>query len=141
MRVQELPEDVMAYKYRGMERCDCGRYVRDFQLNNILMDKQPTILMLYTNREDLHPRNVLVEVKGDPFAARKEVAAVFEKLTGLEFTGRFIDEQIELSFADQERTLEDRFDLCSDCYPDLFIGIAGDVDLFYPAAFFGDSGT
>lgn len=34
------------------------------------------------------------------------MAAVFEKLTGLEFTGRFIDEQIELSFADQERTLK-----------------------------------
>ena len=106
MRVQELPEDVMAYKYRGWKDVTVAGIVRDFQLNNILMDKQPTILMLYTNREDLHPRNVLVEVKGDPFAARKEVAAVFEKLTGLEVTGRFIDEQIELSFADQERTLK-----------------------------------
>ncbi|WP_308587828.1 FtsX-like permease family protein, partial [uncultured Parabacteroides sp.] len=61
--------------------------------------------MLYTNKEDLHPRNILVEVKGDPYVARKEVAAVFEKLTGLEFTGRFLDEQIEYSFVAQERTL------------------------------------
>nr|WP_129733017.1 ABC transporter permease [Parabacteroides goldsteinii] len=105
MRVLELPEDVVSYKYRGWNEVPVAGIVKDFQVSNILMKKHPTVLMLYTNKEDLHPRNILVEVKGDPYIARKEVAAVFEKLTGLEFTGRFLDEQIEYSFVAQERTL------------------------------------
>ena len=44
-------------------------------------------------------------MNGDPFTARREVAATYKKLTGLDFTGKFMDEQIEESFTVQKRTL------------------------------------
>ena len=80
--------------------------VKDFQLNNILTAKRPTVVMICSNRDDVRLRSITVEVKGDPFVARKEVAAVYEKLTGLEFSGMFINEQVEKSFTAQKRTLK-----------------------------------
>ena len=70
------------------------------------MQKLPGLVILCSNREDMNPRNIIVEVKGDPFAARKEIEIVYEKYTGMEFMGMFINEQVERSFAAQQRTLK-----------------------------------
>lgn len=81
--------------------------LKDFQLRNILQENSPVIVIMSENKEELRqPRNILVEVNGDPYAARQEVAAAYKKLTGMDFRGKFMDEQIEESFAVQERTLK-----------------------------------
>ena len=106
MKVLELPEDARSYKHRNWEEVPLAGIVKDFQLNNILTAKRPTVVMICSNRDDVRLRSITVEVKGDPFVARKEVAAVYEKLTGLEFSGMFINEQVEKSFTAQKRTLK-----------------------------------
>ena len=106
MKVLELPEDARSYKQRNWEEVPLAGIVKDFQLNNILTAKRPTVVMICSNRDDVRLRSITVEVKGDPFVARKEVAAVYEKLTGLEFSGMFINEQVEKSFTAQKRTLK-----------------------------------
>lgn len=106
MKVLKLPEDARSYKQRNWEEVPLAGIVKDFQLNNILTAKRPTVVMICSNRDDVRLRSITVEVKGDPFVARKEVAAVYEKLTGLEFSGMFINEQVEKSFTAQKRTLK-----------------------------------
>ncbi|KKB50878.1 hypothetical protein HMPREF1212_01605 [Parabacteroides sp. HGS0025] len=106
MKVLELPEDARSYKHRNWEEVPLAGIVKDFQLNNILTAKRPTVVMICSNRDDVRLRSITVEVKGDPFVARKEVAAVYGKLTGLEFSGMFINEQVEKSFTAQKRTLK-----------------------------------
>ena len=106
MKALELPEDAASFKHRAAFDTPLAGIVQDFQMNNILMQKLPGLVILCSNREDMNPRNIIVEVKGDPFAARKEIEAVYEKYTGMEFTGMFINEQVERSFAAQQRTLK-----------------------------------
>lgn len=106
MKALELPEDAVSFKHRAVFDKPIAGIVKDFQMNNILMHKRPELLILCTNKEELNPRNIIVEVKGDPFVARKEIETVFKELTGMEFTGMFINEQVEKSFAAQERTLK-----------------------------------
>lgn len=81
--------------------------VRDFQLRNILQQNSPMFIILKDNPKDLEdkPWNILVEVSGDPYVARQKVADTFKQVTGMDFTGKFMDEQVEESFAVQERTL------------------------------------
>lgn len=81
--------------------------VKDFQLRNILQKNSPMIIILTDHAKDLDdkPWNILVEVSGDPYAARQEVAGTFKRVTGMDFTGKFMDEQVEESFAVQSRTL------------------------------------
>jgi len=47
---------------------------------------------------------MLVEVEGNPATAYAQVKEITERITGLDFDGRFIDQQITESFASQKRT-------------------------------------
>lgn len=107
MKALELKDDAVEVDLSGWGTHPLGGVLKDFQLRNILQQNSPVIVIINENRKDLeHPRNILVEVNGDPYAARREVAAAYKNLTGMDFTGKFMDEQIEESFAVQERTLK-----------------------------------
>lgn len=107
MKALELKDDAVEVDLSAWGTHPLGGVLKDFQLRNILQQNSPVIVIINENRKDLeHPRNILVEVNGDPYAARREVAAAYKRLTGMDFTGKFMDEQIEESFAVQERTLK-----------------------------------
>lgn len=76
--------------------------IRDFQLNNISHRKSPVIVSV-EKETDIYPWNVLIETQGDPFVARDQVKEIYERVSQLEFTGKYTDQQIEESYAEQER--------------------------------------
>lgn len=49
------------------------------------------------------PWNILIEVQGDPVVAYKTVSSIYEKITGVEFNGKFLDQSIQESFEQQMR--------------------------------------
>lgn len=107
LRALEMKEDADNVDLSGWGTHPLGGIVKDFQLRNILQKNSPMIIILKENAKDLDdkPWNILVEVTGDPYAARQEVAATYKRLTGMDFSGKFMDEQIEGSFSLQMRTL------------------------------------
>ncbi len=76
--------------------------IKDFNLENILFSPRPLLLRI-KKVENFEPRNIAVEVTGNPFDAFNQVKEVYERITQFEFTGKFIDQQIEESFAQQKR--------------------------------------
>ena len=76
--------------------------VKDFQVQNIVFESRPTLLQL-KKVEDFYPWNLAVEVSGDPVVSMEAVKEVYERVTQYEFTGKFIDQQVQESFAQQTR--------------------------------------
>lgn len=106
VKALELKEEATEFDFSHWGTHLVGGILKDFQLRNILQQNSPVVVIINENKKELeHPYNILVEVNGDPYTARWEVVAVYKKLTGMELTGKFMDEQIEQSFAVQERTL------------------------------------
>ncbi|WP_449038927.1 ABC transporter permease [Parabacteroides goldsteinii] len=104
MKALELNEDATDFDFNVWGKHPIAGIVKDFQLRNVMLENKPVIVMLHENKEDFSPHDIVVEVNGDPFAARQEVAAVYKKLARMDFDGKFLDEQIEESFAVQTRT-------------------------------------
>lgn len=106
MRALEMKEDAEKVDLTSWGTHPLAGIVKDFQLRNILQKNSPMIIIIRENPKDLeHPWNILVEVTGDPYAVRQDVAATYKRVVGMDFTGKFMDDQIEQSFAMQKRTL------------------------------------
>lgn len=77
--------------------------IKDFKLENILFEPRP-ILLRIKKVEDFDPESIAVEVTGNPYDAFNQIKEIYERITKFEFTGKFVDQQIEESFARQKRT-------------------------------------
>lgn len=104
MRELELPDDAQSAKMYGQEQPIAG-VVKDFQLSNITYGKKPVRILVKENIQGwIEPFTVLAEVEGDPMKAYNDIKEVFERIGRVDFTGKYIDQQIQESFAAQERT-------------------------------------
>jgi putative ABC transport system permease protein len=102
LKENELSEDAPELKL-GRETVPIAGIIQDFQVGNITRTLPP-VLFYYETFEQEYPWEVLIEVQGDPFTAYKQVQAVYERITKVDFEGKFIDRQVEESFASQKRT-------------------------------------
>lgn len=102
LKEENLPIDAPSFTFYQPETPIAG-VIKDIQLNNILLDKKP-ILMQIKKAEDVNPWNILLKVEGDPFIAYQQVKDTYENVTGMAFNGKFMDQQVEESFAVQRRT-------------------------------------
>lgn len=100
-----LPEDAQSFQLEGEVSIGVAGIIKDFQLSNITGSKHPVKLRIVPS-EKVEPWQLMVEVEGDPFVAREGVKNIYENLARMEYTGMFIDQQIEESFAAQRRTSE-----------------------------------
>lgn len=104
MRELELPDDAQSVKMYDQELPIAG-VVKDFQLSNITYGKKPVRILVKENIQGwIEPFTVLAEVEGDPVKAYNDIKAIYERIGRVEFTGKYIDQQIQESFAAQERT-------------------------------------
>ena len=99
-----IGEDARSFPFFGNPRMIAGK-IQDFQLNNITMANPPIFVQL-DKTENIPTENLLVEIQGNTFEAYNKVKQVYENITQLEFPGKFIDRQIEESFATQQRILK-----------------------------------
>jgi putative ABC transport system permease protein len=102
MKETGLPMDATEARLWGDDMLAISGVVRDFQLRNITHEKKPVVLMI-EKEADIYPWNVLIETQGDPFVARDQVKEIFERISQLEFSGQYTDQQIEESYAEQQR--------------------------------------
>lgn len=103
MREMELPHTATEVKiWEEGDPTFIAGVVRDFQLNNITYQKKPVIVNIL-KEADFYPWNVLIETQGDPFKARGEVKEIFERVSQVEFSGKYTDQQIEDSYQEQQR--------------------------------------
>lgn len=97
-----IPDDMPSFVYNE-NTCVIAGKIKDIQLRNITYGKVPMMLR-FKRRKDLGECwNLLVDVQGDPFAARKKIETLYKKITRLDFEGKYFDQQIEESFASQKR--------------------------------------
>jgi len=97
MRELNLPIEAMEVKLWENEAMPIAGVVRDFQLQNISFEKKPVLIEI-KKESDVYAWNVLIETIGDPFVARGQVKDIYERISQLEFTGEYTDEQIEKSY-------------------------------------------
>lgn len=104
LKEQNLPIDAETFTFYQPDVPIAG-VIKDFNLRNILWEKQPINLQI-RNTEDFHPWNILVQVQGDPFIGWQQVRDKYEEIVGVEFNGKFIDQQVAESFTVQKRISE-----------------------------------
>jgi putative ABC transport system permease protein len=97
-----LPIDATEMTWEGGGKTQIAGVVRDFQLSNILHRKQPVFVEI-KKEADIYPWNVVIETTGDTFVARNQVKEVYERISQLEFTGQYTNEQVEESYNEQQR--------------------------------------
>jgi putative ABC transport system permease protein len=98
-----LPVDATEVVWEGGQgSMQIAGVVRDFQLGNILHRKQP-VFVTVRKESDIYPWNVLIETQGDIYTARNQVKEIYERISQLDFTGEYTDEQIEKSYSEQSR--------------------------------------
>ena len=101
----EIREDAPTFLYYGDIKPIAG-VIRDFRLHNIITPPSPVWVQVL-KPDDFQPwqlLNLLVEVEGYPWTAFRTVKDVYERITGNEFTGKFIDQQVDGSFDAERRT-------------------------------------
>lgn len=97
-----LPQDAPTFKW-GTNNVPIAGILRNFQpRGNITTDEQPVMLRL-RKTEDIDPWSIEIEVEGDSFAAYEAVREVYERVSGVGFEARYIDQQIQESFESQRR--------------------------------------
>ncbi len=104
MKEFNLPEDATSVKITDRPAPIAG-VVKDIRLRNITQKMEMTAFDIQ-KIEKLYPWNLLVEIQGDPLTAMNEVKAVYERVTNLEFDGKFIDKQVEETYASQIRLVK-----------------------------------
>jgi putative ABC transport system permease protein len=78
--------------------------VKNFRLGNVLMPELQAVLIgIYPDGTEFFPWSFLVEVQGDPDAAFDDVRGVYERLTGLEFQGIFMKDEIRRAYDSQRQ--------------------------------------
>jgi putative ABC transport system permease protein len=97
-----LPEDAQSFRMYDEEIPVAG-IMKDFQLRNITEGKSPVLIGI-GKLDQFTPGNIVFEVEGDPYAVCNDIKQVYERMTGLEFQGEFIDRQIQESFETETRT-------------------------------------
>lgn len=104
-KVLELQEDTayftLAPFFDGRPQQIAGM-VKDFRLWNVLYESRP-VLMRRQKVEDFDPWDIALEIEGNPRTIIDEVKNIYERITGQEFYGSFIDRQIEDSFTMQRK--------------------------------------
>lgn len=103
LRELEITEEAPTFLFGDDNNVAVCGVIRDFQLYNITREQSP-ILYRVSKLDDFYPWDLVVEVQGDPYTAYNEIKAVYERISGLEFNGKYIDQQIQESFKAQERT-------------------------------------
>jgi len=100
----EISEDAPAFplNHFGNSHEMIAGVIKDFQLENILFEPRPILLQIM-KVEDLEPTTLAVEITGDPYETYNQLKEIYERITQFEFTGEFIDQQVEKSFVQQKR--------------------------------------
>ncbi|MDR1895588.1 MAG: ABC transporter permease [Prevotellaceae bacterium] len=98
----EIEEDALEFvSSENNYKFKIAGIIQDFRVGTITSNLNPVAVQL--NRVK-YPWNILVEVQGDPSVAYRQVKQTYERITRMNFTGKFINEQIEEAFAVQKQT-------------------------------------
>lgn len=102
MNDMELPMDAPTFKW-GDRKTPIAGVIRNFQpRGNVTREDQPSMLRI-SKSEDMYPWSIVIEVEGNLFTAYNQIRDAYEETSGLNFEGKYIDQQIQESFEAQRR--------------------------------------
>lgn len=102
LRQLNLPEDAASFTFDGWDPIAVSGVIKDFYCyGNVTTEMRPVMFRFIKENEPAWM--FLIETQGDPFAANEAVKGVYEKVTGLEYEGRFLDVELQKSFDSQIR--------------------------------------
>lgn len=101
----ELPETAQAFHLGESEPAPILGVIKDFHLRTIALESSPLMLRFSDFKEDW-PWQYIVKVEGNIYTARDKVQQVVEKVTGVDFEGRYLDQMVEDAFETQIRMVK-----------------------------------
>ena len=94
--------DAPAFKW-GENSTPIAGVIRNFQpRGNITRENQPSMLRI-NKPEEMYPWSIIIEIDGNPYTAYEQIRKAYEQTSGLNFEGKFIDQQIQESFEAQQQ--------------------------------------
>lgn len=103
MNDMELPMDAPSFKW-GEDQTPIAGVIRNFQpRGNVTREDQPSMLRIDKTEDMDYPWSIIIEIDGNPYTAYNQIRDAYEKTSGLNFEGKFIDQQIQDSFEAQRR--------------------------------------
>ncbi len=100
----EMSDDDVDFKL-GDQAVPVLGVVKNFRIGDVLNERaSPALIYLIPENTDFWPWGFLIEVQGDPDAAFADVRGVYERLTDVEFEGKFLKDQIREAYDSQRRT-------------------------------------
>jgi putative ABC transport system permease protein len=97
-----IPEDAPSVTFKNGWTVHNAGVMQDIRLRNILFEPRPVLLRM-REQDPNGAWSLLVEVQGDPGVAFAQVREAYERITRLDFNGRFADDIIAENFAGQKR--------------------------------------
>ena len=97
-------DDIKSFRHKWGEVKIAG-VIKEFAMGDLVSSGGGGTPLLFQVNDNLkEPWSVLVEIEGDLVKGFRDVKRAFEDISeGVEFTGRYIDAQIEESYAEQRR--------------------------------------
>ncbi|MEG0947889.1 MAG: FtsX-like permease family protein [Bacteroidales bacterium] len=102
IRQIEKEEDAAFFEAEGKITPISG-IIADFHFENITNPFKPVMLRI-NKSENMEPWQLAIKINGDPWAAKKEIANIFTRITDEPFVGEYLSEQIEESYKQQQKT-------------------------------------
>lgn len=103
----ELPETAEAFHLGDSDPAPILGVLKDFHLRSIANESSPLMLRFSDFKEgDDWPWQYIVKVEGNIYTARDKVQQVVEKVTGVDFEGSYLDQQVEETFETQIRMVK-----------------------------------
>lgn len=104
-RDMELPETAEVFQLKGSGSVPILGVIKDFHLRSIVQESSPLMLRFSDFKADW-PWEFLVKVEGNLYTGYDKVRKAVEKVTGMDCTAKYLDQQVQDTFEVQIRMVK-----------------------------------
>lgn len=101
----DLPETAETFTLEGHGAIPILGIISDFHLRIITLENSP-VMLNFSDFKERWPWQFLIKVEGDPFVAYDKVKQVMENVTGADFDGEYLNQQIQNQYESQIRMVK-----------------------------------
>ncbi len=101
----DLPETAETFTLEGHGAIPILGIISDFHLRIITLENSP-VMLNFSDFKERRPWQFLIKVEGDPFVAYDKVKQVMENVTGADFDGEYLNQQIQNQYESQIRMVK-----------------------------------
>lgn len=100
-----LPETATVFHKEGSNPVPILGVIKDFHLRSVVQETSP-LMLSFSDFKNEWPWQFIVKVENNPYMAYDKVRQVVEKVTGVDFEGKYMEQQVQDTFEVQIRMVK-----------------------------------